>query len=225
MKTIDDFIKDQKIVCESTFKNYYEFDSEFLSFCKKNNITPPKLNTIKGQVIALMTCQENHNKLVTRELLNQFLDIIGMKSKDIVQAINKTEQWGLESTTYKRMYYTIPYPFSYVDIHIKKRKIKKTGNKDEQIDLIKEWISKNYLEVPNNKWELGHMDPNNPNPSENDIVYQPPIQGRYRDRFKYDKLGLTKYPTPQELDENFDKYYSEEEQKKLYQILKKKFDN
>ena len=84
-------------------------------------------------------------------------------------------------------------------------------------------LKENYIDIPNELWEVGHKDPNNPDNSEKNLVYQPPIQGKSRDGYKYDDLGILKYPTSQELERKFDKYYSIEEQKKIYEFLSKKF--
>lgn len=211
-----------ELVNEITFKKYITYSDEFLSFCKDKKIKIPNINSIKGQIIALMTNPDNRNKFIDRELLDKFINIIGLSSKDVIQAINKTDQWGLKSEKIKRKYYAIPFPFVFVDIHIKKRKLPKLENRDDRINFIKEYIIYNYINIPNDKWEIGHMDPNNPNITEENLVYQPPIQGKFRDRFKFDNIGLIKYPTPQELENNFDKYYSIEEQKVMLEILLKR---
>lgn len=211
-----------EIVNEITFKKYTTYSDEFLSFCEENKIKIPNINSLKGQVVALMTNSDNRNKFIDRELLDKFIMIVNMNSKDVIQAINKTDQWGLKSETIKRKYYTIPFPFVFVDIHIKKRTLPKLENRDDKIDFIKEYLIYNYIDIPNDKWEIGHMDPNDPDISEEKLVYQPPIQGKFRDRFKFDNIGLIKFPTPQELENNFDKYYSEEEQKTILNILLKR---
>src|ERR1035437_3468709 len=181
-------------------KAFDKYDDEFIKFCKKHEINIPKLNSLKGQVIALMTFKKNRNKYVDRDILNLFISKIGFSSKDVIQLINKTDQWGLKHITLERKFYTIPFPFIYVGLHLKKRDIKfSSHNRDEKIDYIKEYLVDNYINVPNEKWEVGHLDPNNPDGSEENLVYQPPIQGKFRDRFKFDKMGLIKYPTPNEL--------------------------
>jgi hypothetical protein len=214
-----------ELINEKTFKKYTDYSVEFLTFCEKNSIKTPKINSIKGQVVALMTHPDNRNKFIDRNSLEKFNKINNLNSKDIIQAINKTEQWGLKSETIRKKYYTIPFPFLYIDIHIKKRKLPKLENKDENINFIKEYLKHNYIDVPNDKWEIGHKDPNDPDISEEKLVYQPPIQGKFRDRFKFDDFGLIKFPTPQELEKNFDKYYSKDEQKIILNILSEKINN
>jgi disulfide oxidoreductase YuzD len=169
-----------------------------------------------------MTHSDNRNKFIYRELLDEFIKIVGYKSNDIIQSINKTSQWGLKSQTINRKYYTIPYPFVYIDIHLRKRDFSKLKNREQKIKLIKDYLIDNYINVPPELWEIGHRDPNDPDTLEEKLVYQPPIQGRFRDRFKYDEMGLTKTPTPQELKNNFDRYYSLAEQKEIYVILQKR---
>lgn len=74
----------------------------------------------------------------------------------------------------------------------------------------------------NNLWQIGHKNPFLPT-SKNNIIYQPPIQAKYRNRYKFDDLGLTKFPTTSELIKHFDKYYDENEQKELFNHLQLKF--
>jgi hypothetical protein len=207
---------------EETFKKYTNYGEDFLSFCSVNGVKIPNINTLKGQVVALMTSPINRNKYIDRGQLEKFIKTIKMESKDVIQTINKTDQWGLKSETVNRKFYTIPFPFVYVSIHIKKRILPKLENRDDKINYIKEYLTHNYLNIPNDKWEVGHMSPNDPNITENKLIYQPPIQGKFRDRFKYDNIGLIKYPTPQELSSNFDKYYTEDEQKTIFNLLKKR---
>lgn len=214
-----------ELINELTFKKYIEYNDEFLSFCNSNGVKIPNINSLRGQIVALMTSPENRNKFINRESLNKFIKSIGLSSKDVIQAVNKTDQWGLKSETVSRQYYMIPFPFIYIDIHIKKRTLPKLTNRNDKINFQKEFMIHNYINVPNDKWEVGHMDPNNPNVCEENLVYQPPIQSKYRDRFKFDNIGLLRYPTPQELSNNIDLYYSEEEQKKILNILLTKYNN
>lgn len=214
-----------ELVNKNTFKKYECYSDDFIFFCEKNKIKLPKINSIKGQVVSLMTSVDNRNKFIDRNLLDEFIKFIGMDSMDIIQSINKTNQWGLMSKTIEKKFYTIPYPFIYIDIHLKKRNIQELSGRDDKINYIKKYLTYNYIDIPNDKWEIGHMDPNDPNVSDEKLVYQPPIQGKFRDRFKYDSMGLIKLPTPQELNKNMDKYYSKEEQIKILDILKKRLES
>ncbi len=205
------------------FGKFLKHSKEFTAFCKLNNIAEKKMNTAGGQVLALMTCKKNFNKHIDRAGLIEFIDKIGEESGDVIQLINKTDQWGLVAKTIDRKYYTIPFPFQYIDLHLKKRDINIGGlDRNERINLVKEFLIKNYIEVPNDKWQVGHLNPNIPDGSSDKLVFQPPIQGKYRDKFIFDEMGLMKYPTPQELKNNFEKYYSEGEMLEIYEILKKR---
>ena len=200
-----------------------DHDSEFLQFCQDNSITPPNLSSLKGQVIALLTHKNNRNKYVTREILDKFLGYINKSSKDSIQLVNKTDQWGLKHVSIKHegmQYYQIPYPFEYIGLHVEKRKkLFISGSKEEKVNLIKEWISVNYIDVPYTDWQIGHKDPNKNDNSEANLVYQPPIQGRFRDRFKFDDTGLVRYPTIKELSNNPDLYYNKDELRELRDLL------
>lgn len=214
----------RKFIDILSFSKFAEYSVDFKDFCDSNGITLPNINSIKGQVIALLTHEENRNLYIDRPRLDSFLKRAGFASRDSIQAINKTDQWGLVHVTEDRKYYKIPYPFQFTDLHLKKRNLAKIGGgRDEKINFIKEYISVNYTDIKNDDWQIGHKDPNSTDSSEENLIYQPPIQGRYRDRFKFDDIGLTKWPTTRELENNFNKYYSDEEQMKILEILSSKF--
>lgn len=202
---------------------FVEHSRNFIEFTKKYNIKAPSLKTLKGQGIALLTCEENRNKYALREDLEAFFKKINMPTNDAIQSVNKCEQWGLKRgpTEQKNAKYYIPYPFEYIALHIEKNKNRKiTGDRNEQINLIKRFVKTNYLDVPNDKWQVGHKDPNKTD-NTNNLVYQPPIQGKYRDRFKFDDMGLIKIPTVTEISNNVDQYYSKNEQEELLVLLQK----
>lgn len=203
---------------------FTEYSKEFQDFIEKYKIKPPSLETASGQGIALLTCNDNRNKYLSRDDLETFFKNLDLKTKDAIQCVNKCEQWGLKRGPVKGKYY-IPYPFEYFSLHIMKRKnVKIPGDKNEKIDAIKEFIKLNYIDVPNDKWQVGHKDPNKTD-NTNNLIYQPPIQGKYRDRFKFDDMGLTKIPTVTEMSNNIDKYYSKDEQEELLILLQKLLKN
>ena len=86
-----------------------------------------------------------------------------------------------------------------------------------------DWWKKNLLDIPNDDWQIGHLDPTIDDASEKNLAYQPPIQGKYRNRFKWDALFHKMWPTAAELAPKFDSYYTEKEQRMLYESLKQKF--
>jgi hypothetical protein len=215
----EEYIKYRLVSSRHYKTKFEEYDPEFMAFCEDNNITVPKLGSLKGQVIALVTHRNNRNKYVNRDILEAFLSHIEMKSGDCIQLVNKTEQWGLKSESTKhegKQHYRVPYPFEYIALHVKKRsKLVISGSKEDKVDYIKDWIKTNYIDVPFEKWEIGHKDPNSEDNSEANLVYQPPIQGRFRDRFKFDEYGLIRYPTVKELKNNTHIYYNDDELRDL----------
>lgn len=213
------FISYNRIDISKFTKSFNDYSDEFRYFCINNNVKPPNIKSMSGQGICLLTIPENFNKYTDRDGLNIFYRNIGRIPRDSIQCVNKCEQWGLKKVDIKGLY-MIPFPFKYIDIHIIKRNIPKDdiANRDKKINMVKHYIMHNYINISNESWHIGHRDPNKGNSNSN-IIYQPPIQARFRDRFKFDKIGLTKYPTLNELLGNFSKYYSYEEQLLIYQWL------
>ena len=78
--------------------------------------------------------------------------------------------------------------------------------------------------MPNEEWQIGHLDPTINDASEKNLAYQPPIQGKYRDRFKFDAFFLKMWPTASELVPKINEFYTEKEQKMIYEALKQKFE-
>lgn len=200
---------------------FTEYSKEFMEFAAKHKINLSKLNTLTGQGIALLTCEENRNKYALRNDLEKFYNTLNMETEDAIQCVNKCNQWGLKRLPAKGIY-CIPYPFEYDSLKVEQRKNNKIlGDRNEQIDLIKKFIKTNYLDVPNEKWQVGHKDPTKAD-NTNNLIYQPPIQGKYRDRYKFDNMGLTKTPTVKELSKNINKYYTKKEQEELLLLLQTK---
>ena len=107
------------------FGKFTVYDKEIVDFCNEKGIKIPKIETLRGQFLALMTDPQNHGKFANRTMMNDWIQSIGMSSLDVVQAINKTNQWGLKNLTLEKKWYSISYPFEYVDLHLKKRKLNK----------------------------------------------------------------------------------------------------
>jgi hypothetical protein len=203
-------------------EKYSSHNTQFITWANNNNIGLPSLSSAKGQIIALITDQQFINKLFTREMLGKFLNKFDINSNDVIQIVNKTDQWGLLHKTYKRKYYYIPRPFTLISIHLNKRKgfskLIDEDTKKENIKNTKDFLKKYYIDIPDKDWDIGHIDPNGSS-SSNNIVMQPPIQRAYRNRFKFDKYGLRLCPTVDELSSNLNKYYSKEEIDKLKELL------
>lgn len=193
---------------------YVNYDRELLNWSAENKCKLPGINSVRGQIIALLTHPHNANVLFTRAMLDAFLSKINMESKDVIQAVNKTDQWGLVHKTYLKKYYIIPRPFTYTSVHVNKR-IKFGGEitndrKMEMVENTKAFLMKYYINVDNDQWDMGHVNPNGSNDASN-LIMQPPIQRAYRDNFKFDNYGLRLCPSASELVKNIGKYYTKEE--------------
>lgn len=205
-------------------KKFEEYPEELVSFSKENNLSLIPLTSMRGQALALMSQPEiRGQKHIGREEANNFFKNIGMETNDAIQQFNKTT--GIKRIK-MRGYYCLEYPFKCDTTDLDKRKgVSISGNRDDYINTIKNWWNNNLLNIPNNEWQIGHLDPTTDDSSENNLAYQPPIQGKYRDRFKFDKFFIKMWPTVNELVPKIDDYYTNKEQKLLYESLKKKFEN
>lgn len=205
-------------------KKFEEYPEDLISFSLENNLSLIPLKSMRGQALALMSQPEIRGKQhIGREEANKFFKNINMETNDAIQQFNKT-------TGIKRMRmrgnYCLKYPYEYDTTDLDKRKkVSVSGNKDDYINIIKNWWYNNLINIPNNEWQIGHLDPTIDDSSENNLAYQPPIQGKYRDRFKFDKFFVKMWPTVNELVPKLDEYYTNNEQKLLYETLKKKFEN
>jgi hypothetical protein len=204
------------------------WNPKLVDWSNKHNVKLPIANSKRAILLQAMTSESSmeNGKWWDRKDMEAVLKKHNMESADIIQLINKTEQWGLKNPTKDgRNRYRFEYPFIYVATHVEKRKVQKVNPEDKkkQIELIKENIKKDYIDVPIDKWQLGHRNPDLPNGTKDNLVWQPPIQGKFRDRFVFDPLGLMKYPTPKEIARNPSAYYSEGQLKELYDFLSKRF--
>jgi hypothetical protein len=94
------------------------------------------------------------------------------------------------------------------------------------IDTIKQRIKEDYMDIPNEKWQLGHKNPGSCDNSSNNMVLQPPIQARYRDGYIF-LDSLTKVPTPkkwQDMIKRGDSPYTHDQLYEFYQYLSKLFE-
>jgi len=207
--------------------------TDFIQKYKLNPINKYKNGkiTIKYVILSKMTNDDviKSGAWFSRKALDEELEKYGLVSRDCIQSINKTEQWGLGNPESRKVgrdiEYRFTYPFKFVDVHMKKRKNygSMSLNRDEEIDLIKENIKKDYLDVPNDKWELGHRNPDIEDSGPSNLVWQPPIQGKYCNRYIFDSLGLMKHPTPKEISRNPLKYYSEDQLREIHDFLCNRF--
>jgi hypothetical protein len=198
---------------------YRTFSTHLVEWSQKHNVKLPSISSLRGQIVALMTHENHINMYFTRQGLDDFLQKFSMKSADVIQNINKTDQWGLGHQTVNRRFYRIPFPFEYISIHLKKRKKfssqKTDQDKNVDIEKTKEYLKKYYIDVPDEMWDCGHKDPCIEDNTCNNLVFQPPLQRAYRNRFKFDEYGLRLCPTAEEIKNNVAKYFSKQEQIEL----------
>lgn len=203
-------------------KKFEDYPADFITFCKENDIKLPGIDTLRGQAYALMSQSDvRGKKYLTRTEAIKFFQQIGLETDDSIQPFNKTI--GIKRMKDKKAIYCICYPFELDKTDIDKRKgCSISGDRDAQINATKHWWMENLVNVPNKDWQVGHLDPTIPDSSEKNLAFQPPIQAKYRNRFKWDPYFHKMWPTADECIKNMNDYYTEEEQRKLYDALKKK---
>jgi hypothetical protein len=203
-------------------KKFVEYIPDLLEFATAHKLRLPKIDSLKGQALALLSQPGVRGKQhVSREHATKFFQSIEMETPDSIQPFNKG--FGLKEIKVKGKICLV-FPFELDTVNIDKRKGAVIGgDRDASINAVKDWWKKNLVNVPNEEWQVGHLDPTVPDASENNLAYQPPIQGKYRDRFKFDSLFHKMWPTASELVTKVDTYYTEEEQRVLYDMLKTKF--
>lgn len=208
---------------DSYTKKFEEYNADLLVFAKENDLPLIPLTSMRGQALALMSQPDVRGKKhLGREEAVKFFENIGLKTTDAIQQFNK-------ATGLKRMKirgcYCLQYPFECDTTDLDKRKgVSISGDKNSIIKTIKDWWKKNLVDVPNEEWQIGHLDPTINDASEKNLAYQPPIQGKYRDRFKFDAFFLKMWPTAKELNAKFNEFYTESEQKTIYETLKLKYE-
>ena len=163
---------------------------------------------------------------LTRDDLQAWVDRVELNSRDVIQALNKTEQWGLSNVRIKKgtiVYYYIPRPFRLEVSHIDKRRcVTDPLSHEEKVRFVagvKDMLRQSIINIPVEKWDVGHRDPR----TKKELVYQAnKYQRARRDRFKFDELGLVLCPTVEELSSNLSKYFpTEEELKTLAEAVEK----
>jgi hypothetical protein len=215
-----------KISINKIEKPYEDYPKEFYDWCKINNITKfpnIKKNKLSAGAQGLALLLHNKNQYVKRDDLNEFFNKLEIDTRDSIQSVNKTEQWGLKRGESSKKYW-IPHPYQLGIKHLLRTKIEDYADKDSLVNAIKLNIKNDYLDIPNDKWQLGHKNPDEPNTDDKEnIVLQPPIQQKYRDKYIFID-SMTKIPTPKYLIKNNFRPYNEKQQMELYMALKKKFE-
>ena len=200
------------------------YPPDLAAFATEHKLKLPGLTSLKGQALALLSQPEVRGQHhVSREQATKFFQNLGMTTPDSIQPFNKG--FGLKEIKVKGKI-CLAYPFECDTVDIQKRVgATISGDRDTIINTIKDWWRKNLVDVPNSEWQVGHLDPTIPDASEANLAFQPPLQAKTRDRFKWDCWFHKMWPTAEkELIPNFDKYYTEAEQRMMYEALKKKFE-
>jgi hypothetical protein len=204
-------------------KKFEEYPSDFVEFAKKCNIPLLALTTMKGQALALMAQPDlRGQKHLTRLEAEKFFKNIGMETDDAIQQFNK--ETGFKRIEMKGKY-CLQYPFESDTTNLEKRKgVCISGDRDTAINTIKKMWMENLVNVPNNLWQIGHLDPTIADASEKNLAYQPHIQAKFRDRFKWCPFFQRMWPTAKELIPNFKEYYTEAERKEILKALKEELE-
>lgn len=205
-------------------KKFEAYPSDLLAFTNQTKLKLPSLNSLKGQALALLAQPEVRGQQhVSREQATKYFQSLAMDTPDSIQPFNKG--FGLKEVKVKGKI-CLAFPFESDTVNIDKRKGATIhGDRDTIINGIKDWWKKNLVEVPNSLWQIGHLDPTIADASEANLAFQPPLQAKTRDRFKWDAIFHKMWPTAEhELIPNLDSYYTEKEQRLLYDALKKKFE-
>jgi len=206
---------------------YTNYPDNFNNWCQSNNITPPSIKSASGFALACMLF--NPAYYFKRDECDKIMNKFNFITKDSIQLFNKTDQWGLYGSKMKGIYY-IPVPYKLSPKKEMRTNFTFNGTEEEKnikIDLIKQNIKEDYIDIPNNQWQLGHKNPNSGDNSNNNLVLQPPIQAKYKDNYIFIDT-LTKIPTPEKFikdDKNNKSCYTENQQKILYEYLHSKFEN
>ena len=178
-----------------------KYDDEFLHFCKENELKPPNILSGNGKALSVML--EYKYNYWNRDTCDKFVNKFNIQTKDSIQLFNKHNQWGIKTNSgiEKGKLYII-YPYQISNKHIMRKNFKFDGTiqqKYDEIKKIKSTIQNDYIDQPNEKWQLGHKNPNLTDNSVNNLVLQPPIQSKYRDDYIFIDT-LTKIPTPKKLE-------------------------
>lgn len=191
----------QKINIELIKEIDDSYPNEFIKFCELNKLKPPKNKSGGGKALSVMLA--NPYKYWDRETCDIFVNKFNIDTSDSIQLFNKHSQWGiLTNSGFVRGKLYIVYPYSLSNKHKMRKDFKYNGNENDkniEIDKIKSTIKNDYIDVPNEKWQLGHKNPASIDNTNNNLILQPPIQSKYRDDYLFFNT-ITKMPLPHKLD-------------------------
>ena len=173
---------------------------DFLEFCRANDLHPPKLSSGNGKALSAML--HNPCRYWDRQTCDQFCSKFAVETKDSIQLFNKHSQWGIKTNSgSERGKLYIVYPYATSNKHKMRKDFKFNGTVEEknaEIEKIKSTIAYDYVDVPNEQWQLGHKNPGSTDNSSCNLVLQPPIQAKYKDDYVFFDT-LTKMPLAKKL--------------------------
>lgn len=177
-----------------------EYLEEFKNFCEINNLKLPNITSGRGKALAVMI--NNPYKYWNRETCDAFCKKFKIITKDSIQLFNKHSQFGIQTNSgIEKGNLYIVYPYCLSNKHKMRKNFKYNGDENEkniEIDKIKSTIKTDYIDVPNDKWQLGHKNPSFINDTSYNLILQPPIQSKYKDDYIFIDT-LTKIPLPNKL--------------------------
>ena len=183
---------------EVTPKMILSYPDEFKQFVIRNNLKLPNISSGNGKALAAML--NNKWKFWQADDCNAFCKLFNIQSRDPLQLFNKKAQNGFASCKEKGKNY-ICYPYRVSNKWSMRQDFKYDGteeDKNKEINKIKKNILEDYVNQPNESWQLGHKNPFSSDSSSANLVLQPPIQSKYRDRYIFIDT-LTRIPAPDEL--------------------------
>lgn len=178
-----------------------EYPEEFNNYCLINNLKQPSITSANGKALSVMLKYKFN--YWNRNTCDEFVKKFNIITKDSIQLFNKHNQWGIQTSSgvEKEKYYII-YPYCLSNKYKMRKNFKYNGTEEEkniEIDKIKSSIKSDYIDISNSLWQLGHKNPNSSDNTSNNLVLQPPIQGKYRDNYIFIDT-LTKIPLPNKLE-------------------------
>jgi len=208
-------VKTTLLAIGSYVKKFDAYPPDMVAFCSENNVDLLNIGSNRGQALALMAQPEVRGQQhLGRTEAELFFKQIGIDTNDAIQAFNKP--FGLKRIKGRGTYcFEFPFVQDTTDL-VKRVGCKIGGDRNETIDAVKQYWRDILVDVPNDDWQVGHLDPTVADASEANLAFQPPIQGKFRDRFKWDPLFQRMWPTAKELISKMDEYYTKEEQQLLF---------
>jgi hypothetical protein len=188
------------VVSTLNVEDLTKYPDSFIEFADGNNLKYPKLNTGNGQALCAMLLTPG--KHWSRHECDEFVKKFNITTRDSIQLFNKHEQWGIKTSSERGKNYIVE-PYTLSNKHKMRKNFTYDGTdeqKNAEIEKIKSTIKADYVDIANSEWQLGHKNPNSTDNAMSNLVLQPPIQAKYRDKYIFLDT-LTKIPTPKTFQE------------------------